>query len=418
MMSMKRERIFTALWMLSLLVILGLPMAGITAQAAQILPTNITTAEEGNALVGVEGSYATDVKEAIKLVNKYRLEACEKGYPDPRDHERKLKKSDYVPIKWSAELEYIARIRAAEANIYESHTRPNGKSCFTISASNGVDAYAEVLAWGGNTIVSAINNWYGERDDWVKQTKNAITGHYTYMISPRTTHMGMANFNGVGAGEFSNEEWVNYYDTGNVVFDEKPLPTAKKVIQTVEVKQSDLSARKIDLASKVTIGATENLRIAYAYQNSSKVYDLGTYSWSCNSDKVKLSSNGEMTPKQIGKYKITFSYSGSASGSSTKTITIIPKTPKIRKVTMGKRSAKVKFKKVAGVSGYQVRYIYGSFWYPRYKTFKVSKHATAKTIKQLTNNTQYGFTIRSYKKVGKKTYYSEWTDFIYKSTKR
>ena len=131
MMSMKRERIFIALWMLSLLVILGLPMAGITAQAAKILPTNITTAEEENALVGVEGSYATDVKEAIKLVNKYRLEACEKGYPDPRDPERKLKKSDYVPIKWSAELEYIARIRAAEANIYESHTRPNGKSCFT-----------------------------------------------------------------------------------------------------------------------------------------------------------------------------------------------------------------------------------------------------------------------------------------------
>ena len=137
-------------------------MAGITAQAAQILPTNITTAEEGNALVGVEGSYATDVKEAIKLVNKYRLEACEKGYPDPRDHERKLKKSDYVPIKWSAELEYIARIRAAEANIYESHTRPNGKSCFTISASNGVDAYAEVLAWGGDTIVSAINTGWIE----------------------------------------------------------------------------------------------------------------------------------------------------------------------------------------------------------------------------------------------------------------
>ena len=133
---------------------------------------------------------------------------------------------------------------------------------------------------------------------------------------------------------------------------------------------------------------------------------------------MTLTSNGEITAKQIGKYKITFSYDGSERGSCTKTITIIPKTPKIRKVTMGKRSAKVKFKKVAGVSGYQVRYIYGSFWYPKYKTYKVSKNATTKTVKQLTSNTQYGFTIRSYKKVGKKTYYSEWADFTYKKTKR
>ncbi len=416
---MQQKRIGITLCLLSLLVILGLPMAKITAEAAtRVLPTNVTTAGEGNALVGVEGSYATDVKEAIKLVNKYRLEACEKGYPDPRDPDRKLTKSDYVPIKWSSDLEYIARIRAAEANIYEDHTRPNGKSCFSIMTPNGVGSYAEVLAWAGSTIVNSVNMWYCEKSDWVKQTKGAITGHYTSMINPRTTHMGMANMNGVGAGEFTNAEWISNFQPESVVLDETPLPAAKNVIQTVEVKRSDLSKKKVNIASKLTMGTTQNLRLTYTYQNSKKVYDLGTYSWSCNSDKVTLTSNGEITAKQIGKYKITFSYDGSERGSCTKTITIIPKTPKIRKVTMGKRSAKVKFKKVAGVSGYQVRYIYGSFWYPKYKTYKVSKNATTKTVKQLTSNTQYGFTIRSYKKVGKKTYYSEWADFIYKKTKR
>ena len=174
---MQQKRIGITLCLLSLLVILGLPMAKMTAEAAtKVLPTDVTTAGEGNALVGVEGSYATDVKETIKLVNKYRLEACEKGYPDPRDPDRKLTKSDYVPIKWSSDLEYIARIRAAEANIYEDHTRPNGKSCFSITTPNGVDSYSEVLAWAGSTIVNSVTMGYCEKSDRVKQTKGAITG--------------------------------------------------------------------------------------------------------------------------------------------------------------------------------------------------------------------------------------------------
>ena len=90
-----------------------------TAKAApkelEILPTDVTTASDGCILVGIEGEYAAQVKDALDRVNEIRKEACQEGVPDPSSPNRKLKPADYVPIQWSSSLEYIARIRAAEA---------------------------------------------------------------------------------------------------------------------------------------------------------------------------------------------------------------------------------------------------------------------------------------------------------------
>lgn len=110
-----------------------------------IIPTDKTAASEGCLLAGVKGTYLADAQNALDLINQYRKEACDNGYPDPRDANRKLTSSDYKPIKWSSDLEYIARIRAAEASVLISHTRPNGESCFSLSSPNGIESYGEVL---------------------------------------------------------------------------------------------------------------------------------------------------------------------------------------------------------------------------------------------------------------------------------
>ena len=384
-----------------------------TAIAATVLPTNVETASEGNTLVGVEGSFATDVKKAIKLVNKYRLEACNKGYPDPRNSKRKLTSSDYVPIKWSSDLENIARIRAAEASVYGSHTRPNGESCFSIEAANGVSSCAEVLAWGGSTIVDSVTMWYGEKETWVKGG-NGVTGHYTSMISPSNTYMGMANFDGTGAGEFTRESWI---DNENVNLDTTPLSKAKNVIQTIEVKSNKLSALKTDVDSKLVLGASSRIQLVYTYNKQTNLKYLGDIEWSCNSDKITLSPDGTITANKVGKQKITFTYSGSENGKITKQITIIPKAPKIKKVTMGKTSAKIKFTKVPDVSGYEIQCTYGNFWYPKQKKVKAGKTATVKQITGLPRKSMCIIEIRSYKKVGGKTYYSDWSEQEFKNTK-
>ena len=74
--------------------------------------------EENCVLVGLKGSYLASADAALKRINEIRKEACKQGVQDPRDPNRKLTMSDYVPVKWSSDLEYIARVRAAEASVY------------------------------------------------------------------------------------------------------------------------------------------------------------------------------------------------------------------------------------------------------------------------------------------------------------
>lgn len=151
------------------------------------------TKDTGIVNVGISGSFIDDINNAINRVNAIRKEACDQGVWDPRNSSKKLTSKDYVPIQWSHELEEVARLRAAEASMTISHTRPNGKSCFTVSST--VSSGSEVLAWNySKTMVNGINQFYGEKSDWVNKTSGAVTGHYTSMINPNNKYMGLGCF--------------------------------------------------------------------------------------------------------------------------------------------------------------------------------------------------------------------------------
>lgn len=57
-----------------------------------------------------------------------------------------------------------------------------------------------------------IEQWYSEKSDWVNQVPGAVTGHYTSMIDPSNTYIGLGTFYSedmrypnTTAGEFSYE---------------------------------------------------------------------------------------------------------------------------------------------------------------------------------------------------------------------
>lgn len=151
------------------------------------------TKDTGIVNVGISGSFIDDINNAVNRVNAIRKEACDQGVWDPRNSSRKLTSSDYVPIQWSHELEEVARLRAAEAAMTIAHTRPNGKNCFTVAST--VSSSSEVLAWNyGKNMVNGINQFYGEKSDWVNKTSGAVTGHYTSMINPNNKYMGLGCF--------------------------------------------------------------------------------------------------------------------------------------------------------------------------------------------------------------------------------
>lgn len=117
---------------------------------------------------------------------------------------------------------------------------------------------------------------------------------------------------------------------------------------------------------------------------------------------VKYSKN-----KKIGKAKITITGKGKYKGSKTIYFKINPKASKISGLTKAKKAFTIKWKKVSGVSGYQVSYkIKGKAW--KTKSFTGAKKTSAK-ISRLKSKKNYQVRIRSYKKVSGKKYYSSWS---------
>ena len=97
-----KKRILAGLLAFSLIV----PANVAGAKTQTVLETNVTEASEGCTLVGVYGSYFAQAKEALAKINEIRKEACEAGnIRDPRNSGRYLQPSDYVPLKWSSDLE-------------------------------------------------------------------------------------------------------------------------------------------------------------------------------------------------------------------------------------------------------------------------------------------------------------------------
>ena len=81
----------------------------------------------------------------------------------------------------------------------------------------------------------------------------------------------------------------------------------------------------------------------------------------------------------------------------------------IKKLSAGRKSITVSFKKADSVSGYQIQYSTDKS-YKNKKTVSFSNPKTAKkTIKNLKAKKKYYVRIRAYKKVSKKTYYSSWS---------
>lgn len=225
------------------------PAVPVSAKNVTVLDNAYTHPGDDSVNVAVQGKYMNDQQAALDQINAYRKEACDNGYPDPRDPDRNLTPDDYVPIKWAYNLEYFARIRACEAIVYTEHSRPG-----TNVAKPGADesklgfGSAETLAWPGGTLKGGVKQWYAEKSDWIKQNK-AVTGHYTSMVDPDNTYCGIGGFlsdRGIGGiwegcvcGRFSSRPFMDYNETESI--DESFCDDYGTVKQIISVKESCLS---------------------------------------------------------------------------------------------------------------------------------------------------------------------------------
>ena len=148
--------------------------------------SEVTKADPGNVIVGLKGEFDTPNKDAILAeINRIRKEAVDQGLADK-----------YVPIKWSTDLEKTALVRAAEASVtVGQHARLTNKNIWTAYPDR---VGSENLAWNNSGINKAIQQWYGEKADFIKKKNGEAvsgqTGHYKSLIDPNLTYMGIAAF--------------------------------------------------------------------------------------------------------------------------------------------------------------------------------------------------------------------------------
>lgn len=275
---MKRKHFYS--WVMIGIMCLSLftPVTCKQVSAMTILETDVETVSDGCTMFGVYGSYYSQAQDALDRINEIRKEACDAGnVPDPRNSSRMLTSSDYVPLKWSKDLESVARIRAMEGGLAYSfmgsgHNRLNGKGVFSINY-NGVSSHAEDLAYNwGTSMVYGINQWYGEKSDWVNQVSGKVTGHYTSMIDP--------NFTYVGLGDFYTEEAVypntlaGAFSSSSKNLDQTMQTAQTDVMQKIEVKDSYITGYILEGMTTIYTDKTTVLTPKVCLANGSNTHRL------------------------------------------------------------------------------------------------------------------------------------------------
>ncbi|MBD5474450.1 MAG: hypothetical protein HDR17_00425 [Lachnospiraceae bacterium] len=276
------------------------------------LPEVDMSPADGNVVMGFSGAYYTESADKIlNRLNAIRREACTQGVRNPRTGSP-LTMSDYVPLKWSSDLEAIARIRAAEASVNNSHTRLNESSCFTVVTNNGVKSTAENLAWNSVGLMAGIEQWYDEKSNWVNQSGGQV-GHYTSIINPEYTYVGL------GAFRLSTGGWYSVAQefSRSTSMDERKNGTKGNCIQYLEVAGGSIKDLKFDKdmagfiregdSYKIPLNVTATYNDYYGNVKSySGPYQAGGRWYSSDQNVALVDGTGMVTALAKGTTTITF----------------------------------------------------------------------------------------------------------------
>ena len=156
-------------------------------------------------------------------------------------------------------------------------------------------------------MLQAVEQWYSEKDDYVAEKTNAVTGHYTSMIDPNNRYVGIGAFISDTAA-FRNTTAAQFMGAGTQ--SQTIAKATGKCSATLEVKKSNITAlritgkKTIDRAQKQTLSLKAILGNygTTSYKVTSKV------KWtSSNPSVASVSSAGVVTGLKKGTTKITAS---------------------------------------------------------------------------------------------------------------
>ena len=159
------------------------------------------------ATISVKGKYyQSDARKMKSQVNQFRT-GDEAWYYTSDDSTDKTYVSGLGKLSYDYKLERIAMKRAAEISVEFSHTRPNGKDCFSL--------YPDGYGWKGENIAMGGGDWLATPEKaleaW-KETNEPYSGqgHRRNMLNEHFTCIGIACFEVDGV-----KYWVQEFGNPN-----------------------------------------------------------------------------------------------------------------------------------------------------------------------------------------------------------
>jgi hypothetical protein len=228
-----------------------------------------------------------------------------------------------------------------------------------------------------------------------------ITGKNNFKGTGTTTATGTTS----GTGSTSTSSTTNTTSTNGTTSSDNAIVstdkaagtiTAQYTIQAKDVsKASDISVPKI--SDKTYNGKAQKPAVTVVDNTRGAVLTEGT-------DYTRTDASNT-TP---GTATVTLTFSGNYTGTKTLSYKIVPKKTSISRVSAGKKKATVSYKKVSGISGYQVKAGTNRAVTEGTKTNNTTK--TKYTMNSLKSKKRYYFKVRTYytTSAGKKAY-SSWS---------
>ena len=305
-------------------------------ETLQKFDTDVSTASDGCMMMGLPGEYIGDQQAILDRINAIRIEACEQNIINPETG-RPLTMDDYVPLKWSHELEEIARIRAAETSMTADHIRTNGDSWQSVDSE--YTYVGECVAWNYDSSATAgIDQWYNEKEKWMNGDENG-SRHYTTLIRPSMRYVGGATFYSP-CTEYPTTTLVEFYTMyDGDDLDETFVGQVGECVQKLEVNEGNIQG---DPYIKGTLSGvkgddrplflmTNATYSGFFTANTKELLFVDDVNWSSsNSEIASVSSDGFVTAKKCGSATITAQAENGASASAEFTVEhVLQKVPAV-----------------------------------------------------------------------------------------
>ncbi|GEM_PF-985815 len=228
-----------------------------------------------------------------------------------------------------------------------------------------------------------------------------ITGKNNFKGTGTTTATGTTS----GTGSTSTSSTTNTTSTNGTTSSDNAIVSTDKAAGTITA-QYTIQAKDVSKASDISVPNISNKTYnGKAQKPAVTVVDNTRGAVLTEGTDYTRTDASNTTP---GTATVTLTFIGNYTGTKTLSYKIVPKETSISRVSAGKKKATVSYKKVSGISGYQVKAGTNRAVTKGTKTKNTTK--TKYTMNSLKSKKRYYFKVRTYytTSAGKKAY-SSWS---------